>query len=88
MAENENKAKGDKKSQDARPNIFVRTWKRLTKWCHELKSELKKVQWPTRNQTIKNTTTVIACVLIVGVCIWVFDALAIGVVRALVNLFS
>jgi preprotein translocase subunit SecE len=95
MAENEKKAeaqaKADKKSAKAKekkPNIFVRAWKRVTKWCREMKSELKKVQWPTRSQTINNTIIVIICVLVIGVFIWIFDALAVAVVKALINLFS
>ena len=93
MAENEKKAEAQvkekkTKAKEKKPNIFVRFWKGLTKWCREMKSELKKVQWPTRSQTINNTIIVIICVLIVGVFIWVFDALAIAVVKALINLFS
>ena len=41
-----------------------------------MKSELKKVQWPTRKQTINNTLIVIACVIVVGVFIWIFDYIA------------
>ena len=65
-----------------KPSIFAR----LAKWVRELKSELKKVQWPSKKQTVNNTLVVIACVLIVGVCIWVFDAIALGVVNALLHL--
>ncbi len=81
MAETEKKA-------EKKPNIFVRTWKRISKWGREMKSDLKKVQWPTRSQTIKFTITVIVCVLIVGAFIWIFDALSVAVVKALINLFS
>lgn len=76
------------KEQEKKPNIFVRAWRRIKKWCREMKSELKKVQWPTRSQTIKNTITVIVVVLVVGVCIWIFDAVSVAVVKALINLFS
>ena len=58
------------------------------KWFREMRSELKKVVWPTRSQTINNTLIVIACVLVVGVFIWGFDALANAVVGALIKLFS
>ena len=53
-----------------------------------MKSELKKVQWPTRKQTINNTVIVIVCCIIVGICIWVFDALAGSVITALLDLFG
>ena len=52
----------------------------------ELKSELKKVQWPTGKQTANNTVIVIVCVIIVGIFIWSFDALATAVIKALLGL--
>lgn len=77
------KAKKDKKSEKkSKPGIFAR----IGRWFREMKSELKKVQWPTGKQTLNNTLIVIACVVFVGVFIWIFDALATGVVGALINL--
>ena len=78
MAENEEveqaaQAKQDKKSEkNSKPGPFSR----IAKWFKDMKSELKKVQWPTRKQTINNTLIVIACVVIVGIFIWLFDFLA------------
>ena len=65
------KAKKDKKS-DKKPGFFAR----IGKWFKEMKVELKKVQWPTRKQTVNNTLIVIACVVVVGIFIWLFDFLA------------
>ena len=59
-------------NKKSKANIFSR----IAKWLRELKSELKKVQWPTRKQTVNNTLIVIACVIVVGFCIWVFDFIA------------
>ena len=50
--------------------------------------ELKKVVWPTRKQTLNNTLIVIACVVFVGIFIWLFDAVAGALIRALFHLFS
>ena len=75
MSENEKKSK---------PGIFAR----IAKWMRELKSELKKVQWPSTKQTVNNTIIVIVCVVIVGIFIWVFDALASGVIGAIMALFK
>ena len=77
MSENEKleqtkPAKSDKKKDakaDKKPGFFAR----IGKWFKELKSELKKVQWPTKKQTINNTVIVILCCIVVGICIWVFD---------------
>ena len=79
------KAKKDKKSEkNAKPGFFAR----IGKWFKDMKSELKKVQWPSKKQTINNTVIVIVCVLIVGACIWTFDALANGLISAIMALFG
>ena len=75
MSENEKKSK---------TGIFAR----IAKWMRELKSELKKVQWPSTKQTVNNTIIVIVCVIIVGIFIWIFDALASGVIGAIMALFK
>ena len=61
---------------------------RMTRWLREMKSELKKVQWPTWKQVLKNTGIVILCVLVIGIFIWIFDALAHQIIKALMDLFS
>ena len=50
--------------------------------------KLEQVQWPTRKQTVNNTVIVIICCIIVGICIWLFDALAGAVITALLDLFG
>lgn len=46
---------------------------RIGKWFRELKSECRKIVWPTREQTINNTLVVLASVIIIGIFIWVLD---------------
>ena len=48
---------------------------RVVKFFKEVKSELKKVVWPSRKQIINNTLIVIASVIIIGIVIWAFDAI-------------
>ena len=76
-------AKADKK-KEAKPGFFSR----IGKWFKELRSELKKVQWPTRKQTVNNTIIVILCCIVVGIFIWLFDLLAGSVISALLDLFG
>ena len=57
------------------------------RWFREMKSELKKVVWPSGKETMKNTGTVILCSLIVGAFIWIFDAVAVLAVDTLIGLF-
>jgi preprotein translocase subunit SecE len=58
------------------------------KWIREMRSELKKVVWPTGAATMKNTGTVLLCSVCVGACIWIFDAVAVMAVRLLIGLFT
>ena len=57
-----------------------------TKWFREMKSELKKVVWPTGKTTMKNTGTVALFSLLVGAAIWIFDYVAVSAVRLLIGL--
>ena len=87
MAENEKavQAKKDKKStKNAKPSFFDRAGK----WFRDMRSELKKVQWPTRKQTINNTLVVIACVVVVGVFIALFDFVAGEAIGLLIGAFQ
>ena len=77
------KAKKDKKSEK-KPGVFAR----IGRWFRELKIELKKVVWPTGKQTVNNTLIVIACVIVVGIFIWLFDAVAGGLIQALFHLVN
>ena len=84
MAENEKavQAKKEKKTdKNAKPGFFARTGK----WFRDMKSELKKVQWPTRKQTINNTLIVIACVVVVGIFIALFDFVANQAISLIIN---
>ncbi len=55
---------------------YKRAWSAVRRYFRELRSELKKVVWPTPQQVLKNTLIVMACVLVVGVFIWLFDFVA------------
>ena len=68
-------------------NFFARAGKRISRWFREMKSELKKVVWPTPQQVLKNTLVVVCCVLVVGVFIWLFDFVAQVGIDALIGLF-
>ena len=67
-------------------NWFKRTWGAIRRYFRELRSELKKVVWSTPKQVAKNTLIVIACVIIVGVFIWVFDFVSQTGIAGLINL--
>ena len=54
-------------------------------WFHEMKGEMKKIVWPTKETTIKNTGIVIGMCACVGVFLWVFDAAAFTIVQTLIS---
>lgn len=70
-----------------KPNFFVRTGRRISKWFREMRSELKKVVWPSGKQLLNNTLIVLASVVIVGVVLYAFDSLAGLGVAGLSKLF-
>ena len=67
-------------------NWFGRTWGAIRRYFRELRSELKKVVWPTPKQVLKNTLIVLACVVVVGVFIWLFDVVGDLIIKALISL--
>ncbi len=46
---------------------------KILNYFKEVRSELKKVVWPSFKQVKNNTLIVIICVLVVGAFIWVLD---------------
>ena len=67
-------------------NWFARTWGRVRRYFRELRSELKKVVWPTPKQVGKNALIVAGCVLVVGLFIWLFDFFAQVLITGLIGL--
>jgi preprotein translocase subunit SecE len=71
-------AKDTKEQQD---NPVVRT-------VRETRSELRKVVWPTREETIRLTIVVIVISLIIGLILFVGDSLFLYLYTTLVDLVS
>lgn len=61
---------------------------RVKKWFREMKSELKKVVWPTPKQTGKGTAVALIMIVVCAVVLWGFDSAAQAVVKALINIFA
>ena len=72
-------------AENKKQNWFKRAWGAVCRYFRELKSELKKVVWSTPKQVLKNTLIVIACVLVVGVFVWLFDFVASVSITALID---
>lgn len=60
-------------SDNVKVSKLTKAQKRLVKFGKEIKGELKKVIWPTKEQLINNTITVVFACLVVGALIWIVD---------------
>ena len=71
------------KKEDVKKLSF---FKKVAKWWREMKSELKKVIWPTPKQTLNNTIAALVVMAISAIVIWGFDEIAQMIVRAVISL--
>ncbi len=70
------------KKEDVKLGFF----KRIGKWFRDMKSELKKVIWPTPKTLGKNSLIAVCVMLVSSVVLWGFDELAQMLVKALFTL--
>ena len=77
IVQSESKAPAKKKKQRAN---------KIAKWFREMKSELKKVVWPTWKQILNNTLVALVVMIVAAVVVWGFDQIAAQAVRALISL--
>ena len=70
------------KKEDVKKLSF---FKRVAKWWREMKSELKKVVWPTPKQALKSTVVALVVMVVSAIVIWGFDKIAQLIVEAIVS---
>ena len=69
------------KKDDTKPGFFAR----IGKWFREMKSELKKVIWPTKKQLTNNTLVSLVMMVAAAIVVWGFDEIAQLLVKALLT---
>ena len=57
----------------------------LLEFVQESRTELRKVVWPTRSETLQTTLAVVAMVIVIGIFMWLLDGLLFWIVRLLVG---
>jgi len=57
--------------------------RRLWQFAGDSRNEVRKVVWPTRQETMQTTLVVIVMVLILGIILWLFDMMLMGILRFL-----
>ena len=73
-------------AETKKENWFKRTFAAIGKWFRGMKSELKKVVWPTWSQLVNNTVVVIVISLLVAIIVGIFDFAAGKGIEALLSL--
>ena len=56
-----------------------------SKWFREMRSELKKVVWPSKNDVKTNTITVIVVVLVAAVVLILLDLIFGGAIHLMIG---
>ena len=80
MAEKKKIAKSQKPNDNQRKG-------NAKKFFRDIKSEIKKISWPTRKQVWNNTLVVLVTVLIFGIVVWTLDFMLVSGRDLLMGLF-
>ncbi|ADL08819.1 preprotein translocase subunit SecE [Thermosediminibacter oceani] len=59
--------------------------KRSSRFFKEVRSELKKVTWPTRDELVSYTIVVLVSVALVSGFIWIVDSILMNVLKTILR---
>jgi preprotein translocase subunit SecE len=79
-------AKAAKTAKDS--NILMRWWKVVAVFFGEVKAEMFKVSWPSRDEAVSSTWVVIGAVTIVAIWIFVVDKVTALTMTGLLRLLG
>jgi preprotein translocase subunit SecE len=57
--------------------------RRLWQFAADARMEVRKVVWPSRQETLQTTLIVMVMVLVLGLILWLFDMMLTGILRFL-----
>ncbi len=57
--------------------------RQLWHFVGDARTEIRKVVWPTRQETLQTTFIVVVMVLILGIIMWLFDMVLMNILRLL-----
>lgn len=66
---------GQRVTRQVLPRRVPATWDRVTRYLREVRSELARVTWPTRQELIASTLVVVIVVLILSLYLGSWDLL-------------
>ena len=67
-------------------SYFTTTGQQVFMFAQEAKTELLKVVWPTRQETVQTTTIVMIMVTVTGFILWGVDSLMIWIIAKITHL--
>ncbi|TYP58726.1 preprotein translocase subunit SecE [Thermosediminibacter litoriperuensis] len=59
--------------------------KRSSRFIKEVRSELKKVTWPTRDELVSYTIVVLVSVALVSGFIWIVDSILVNILKMILR---
>ncbi|MBQ8908627.1 MAG: preprotein translocase subunit SecE [Clostridia bacterium] len=62
-----------KTKEEKKPNFFARTWGKIKKFFRDYVSEMKKVVWLSRKETVRSSVVVVVMVVILSIAIALVD---------------
>ena len=67
--------------------VFLQTALGRQTWAYmgEARTEVRKVVWPTRKETVQSTLVVMAMVVLIAIILWIFDWILTQVVRMVMD---
>ncbi len=63
----------------------MRFFKRIGKFLHDVRGELKKVNWPTKREFSVFTGIVLSTVLVIGIFFWVLDSIFLAILQLVIR---
>jgi preprotein translocase subunit SecE len=74
-----------KSSSSGKKKTKVKGRNRIAKWFREMRSELRKVVWPTPKQTVNNTFVALTVMTAAAILIWALDYASGQIFNAIVT---
>jgi preprotein translocase subunit SecE len=63
----------------------MRFFKRVGKFLHEVRVELKKVNWPNKREISVFTGIVLSTVVVIGAFFWVLDTIFLALLQLVIR---
>lgn len=75
-------AKKDEKKSDKKSDKKPGPFRRLRNYLGDVRSEMRRVVWPSRDELMSYSVAIIAMLIVFGIVIWLVDS---GIVAALIG---